>query len=126
MKRMVWSIAIITVIIGASVLGIFNLIHVSDEMLELTSSAQKAVDDEDIKKAEELTEQLSSFWDQQHRTLILYVRHNDVDEISKYLSELKQLLEHGKYSEYSSRISHVELLLQHLQCHWKTLPEQTN
>lgn len=114
MKRMVWSIVIILVIVGVSLLGIFNLRHVSGEMLELTNGAQQAVDQQDIKKAGELTEQLSSFWDQQHHILILYVRHNDVDEISKSLSELDQLLEHGNYAEFSSKISHIELLLEHL------------
>ena len=77
----------------------------TDQVEEYTTNIQTALDQNNITKAQELNYQLSGFWERQHRYLTLYIRHNNIDEISKTISELEQYLQRTDYAEFSSRLS---------------------
>ncbi|WP_270739869.1 DUF4363 family protein [Massilioclostridium coli] len=111
MKRLFVSLGIITVILTISLVGLWHLNFVTDQVEEYTTNIQTALDQNNITKAQELNYQLSGFWERQHRYLTLYIRHNNIDEISKTISELEQYLQRTDYAEFSSRLSYIQQLI---------------
>lgn len=111
MKRLFVSLGIITVILTISLIGLWHLNFVTDQVEEYTTNIQIALDQNNITKAQELNYQLSGFWERQHRYLTLYIRHNNIDEISKTISELEQYLQRTDYAEFSSRLSYIQQLM---------------
>lgn len=111
MKRLFVSLGIITVILTISLIGLWHLNFVTDQVEEYTTNIQIALDQNNITKAQELNYQLSGFWERQHRYLTLYIRHNNIDEISKTISELEQYLQRTDYAEFSSRLSYIQQLI---------------
>lgn len=111
MKRLFVSLGIITVILTISLVGLWHLNFVTDQVEEYTTNIQTALDQNNITKAQELNYQLSGFWEWQHRYLTLYIRHNNIDEISKTISELEQYLQRTDYAEFSSRLSYIQQLM---------------
>ncbi|MBC5787428.1 MULTISPECIES: DUF4363 family protein [Clostridiaceae] len=111
MKRLFVSLGIITVILTISLVGLWHLNFVTDQVEEYTTNIQTALDQNNITKAQELNYQLSGFWERQHRYLTLYIRHNNIDEISKTISELEQYLQRTDYAEFSSRLSYIQQLM---------------
>ena len=111
MKRLFVSLGIITVILTISLVGLWHLNFVTDQVEEYTTNIQTALDQNNKTKAQELNYQLSGFWERQHRYLTLYIRHNNIDEISKTISELEQYLQRTDYAEFSSRLSYIQQLM---------------
>lgn len=111
MKRLFVSLGIITVILTISLIGLWHLNFVTEQVEEYTTNIQIALDQNNITKAQELNYQLSGFWERQHRYLTLYIRHNNIDEISKTISELEQYLQRTDYAEFSSRLSYIQQLI---------------
>lgn len=114
MKRLWVACGMLVLLIALSISSIVYLDHVKDEMNELIQQEQTAVNEQDIKRAEELNQKLSSYWEEQHAVIGLFTRHNEIDQIGLYVSELEQLLEHGEIGDVPAKLSSIQYLLEEI------------
>lgn len=124
MKRCIASSLIIATLILLGFVGMWHINQTTEIMTQIIVEEEAALDQNDMEKAEKLNQQLSDFWNKQHSILTLYIRHNDIDEISKYISELDQLILHQNTSECSSRLSLIKMMIEHIRD--TEIPNPTN
>ncbi|HIZ56699.1 MAG TPA: DUF4363 family protein [Firmicutes bacterium] len=114
MKRLTAILSILILIISASVWGIFNLNRVQKDLNHLIEQSTQAVQNNDFEKAKELHNQLNHLWEEESSILVCYVRHNDLDEITKIISELYYLLEFKNTAEFCAQLNKIEVIFNHI------------
>ncbi len=106
------SIAILIAVLSA--ITIFNIRHTNQEMQAILDQAEAAALRQNITEAAAVVEQLEAFWDKKERSLLLYVKHNDVDALGECISELKYLAKLGDSAEFCSKLNQVRGMIEHI------------
>lgn len=114
MKRLIITSSILILIVCLGIFALLYLYHTNEQITQITTTAQEAVSQGDIKRAQEQIDALSNLWKKTEPWMSSLVRHNDVDEISKYISELHPLLEHNEMGLLSSELNKIQLISEHI------------
>lgn len=114
MKRLIITSSILILIVCLGICSLLYLYHTNEQITQITMTAQEAVNQGDIKRAQEQIDALSNLWTKAEPCMSSLVRHNDVDEISKYMSELYPLLEHNEMGLLSCELNKIQLISEHI------------
>ena len=106
--------AVAITIAGLSAAGILNAHNTRNEMESLLYQAEQAAVSGQFKQAKAAAEKIKSVWDEKEKRLLLYIRHNEIDDIGKSISELKYLAEFGDSAEFCSKLDQTKGLIYHV------------
>ncbi len=108
-------ISVITILIAVlSTITIINVRHTNQEMQTILDSAEEAALNHDLNQAVKVSEQLEDFWEKKERFLLLYVKHNDIDDLGECISELKYLAKLGDVAEFCSKVNQTRGMIEHI------------
>ncbi len=114
MSRLVVAMVIIGLIIGICVFSLVSTYRICNQ---IDAQAQKALEfylAEDYQNAEVETQKLKNLWQEKEHTLVLYVRHNVVDEIGTNVFKLQSYLQYRDTPQYTACIQTIQSLLEDL------------
>lgn len=114
MNRQIIAAVMSCIIIFLGTFGLFNTYQIKEKMCQELETAEKAALSGDITKAEEAAEQARAFWKSKESRLFLYIRHDELDEIEKSISELKYLAKLGDTAEFCSKANQSLALVEHI------------
>ena len=114
MARFVVAMIIIGLIIGVCVFSLVSTYQICDQ---IEAQAQKALElylAEDYQNAEKETQNLKNMWQDKEHALVLYVRHNIVDEICTNVFKLESYMRYRDTAQYTACIQTIKSLLEDL------------
>jgi hypothetical protein len=114
MKRLWIALAILIFLFGTTLLNVFYLSRLTEELAGLLIEAERQAEDGQWERAEELTKQAQSRWDAQTGYLYVVLRHSDTDQVHIGFREVLEFIycqEGGEYSAANAKlVAQIELL----------------
>ena len=104
MKRLVTAVVLLFLIVGISC---FSLFAQERELGELNRLAIELRQTEATGQLEEKSEELFRLWNEKERLLVLFVRHDVLDELTVRMAQLPSLARHGEYGLFYSGVDVV-------------------
>ena len=101
MKRLVTAVVLLFLIVGISC---FSLFAQERELGELAIELRQT---EATGQLEEKSEELFRLWNEKERLLVLFVRHDVLDELTVRMAQLPSLARHGEYGLFYSGVDVV-------------------
>lgn len=114
MKRIIAIFALFGLCIGLSLYTIHHVKAVTNIVETAVSSALDAIKQEDQDALMSSIQELSNFWDKEEDRLIYFVRHTQIDDITKDISRLHALAEWKAYAELSAELSSILWQMEHI------------
>ena len=101
-------------IIGIYGISLYHTHQVTQQMIDRLTVAQEAAKAEETALAAEQAEQLQLFWEEKEKVLMLYIRHNELDQVANNLAQLEALIESGDSAAFYAKLDQTEHLVQHI------------
>lgn len=101
MKRLITSICLLIAILLVSC---FSLYALERDLGELSGLAQELRSSAPDRELEEKSQQLFDLWNQKEKLLVIFVRHDVLDELTSLTAELPSLARHGEYGHFYSGV----------------------
>ena len=114
MKRMIFAIAIIIVIVGIVASGTHYVKQANDVMTNYIKKIETAAKQDNPKQALMLCEAAEKEWVNFEKKLNLFVNHAEICEIGVGISAMKPIIEHNEKAEFFSQLNEVKVMLTHL------------
>lgn len=71
------------------------------------------------------TEAFRDYWEEEENVLVFFVRHSQVDEISRNVARLPDYAKYGYYADLASELAGVRWQIEHIwkseKAHWRNI-----
>lgn len=115
MKR-VWAAgAILTVVLGISILGLTFSNRIISDMRGEIEQVQQALGESQLDVAKEHNDELMRLWQEHYSLLCTYVPHNKLEQVDQSLSVLATNMEYEEFSQLATELSRAYSQLEHLK-----------
>lgn len=121
-RPIIISLAAICIAI-LSAFSLWNTNQVNAQLKDQLEAAEKAAVSGDLKKAAALSEEIDKLWSEKEKWLLIYIKHNEVDDVGKSISELKYLAKFGDVAEFCSKASQTSDMIEHIWISELPLPK---
>ena len=111
MGRKIAVILISLLILGSSLMSVSYTYGVKETLTAMLLEAQQSVENNNIQKAQELSEEIDSYWQEQEQKLIIYINHEEIDQLTDVISQLPSLIKYQNLSVYSSQVDQALSLI---------------
>ena len=101
MKRLVTAICLLLLILGISCFSLYILERDLGELQQLALELRYPTPPEQL---EEKSQQLFDRWNQKEELLVVFVRHDTLDQLTALLAELPSLARHGEHGHFYSEV----------------------
>lgn len=101
MKRLVTAICLLLLILGISCFSLYILERDLGELQQLATELRYQTPTEQL---EEKSQQLFDRWNQKEELLVVFVRHDTLDQLTALLAELPSLARHGEHGHFYSEV----------------------
>jgi len=101
MKRLVTAICLLLLILGISCFSLYILERDLGELQQLATELRYRTPTEQL---EEKSQQLFDRWNQKEELLVVFVRHDTLDQLTALLAELPSFARHGEYGHFYSGV----------------------
>jgi hypothetical protein len=105
MNRLYIAIGTIVLIISISVISLFSLKNTTKEIAFRLDEIKTYSKEEKIEDAIKSADKLYNFFSKKSDMLILFIRHDSIEELEETLSRLSPLLENQDSSEFYAEVS---------------------
>lgn len=114
MKRIVISAVLLAFCIAVSVYTAYYVNNVNELVRAKVEDSLTAIADADEERLHTCIRELSAFWDEREDTLLHYVRHSQIDDITKSVARLEALTAGGDYSELTAELASIRWQMDHI------------
>lgn len=104
MKRLVTAICLLLAIITISCFSLFILERDLGELQSLAEELRYQTPQEEL---EQKSRELFTCWNQKEELLVIFVRHDTLDQLTALLAELPGLARYGEYGHFYSGVDVV-------------------
>ena len=101
MKRLVTAICLLLLILGIRCFSLYILERDLGELQQLVLELRYQTPPEQL---EEKSQQLFDRWNQKEELLVVFVRHDTLDQLTALLAELPSLARHGEHGHFYSEV----------------------
>lgn len=122
MKRLIISCSLLIALLAIGVVSLFYIKNVCSQTIEKSQITKQSIDTQDYQTASQNIKDLESYWKKNEKYLCLFVRHGEIEEISRQISELSDLLKYQDYSESSATLNRIIVIAEHIKATEKPLP----
>ena len=117
MKRLITSVILLVAIICVSTLSLYSLRDQKEAIMTAAAELRSMSGDPDPAVLQEKSQQLFEDWNRREEILVLYIRHDVLDQITQLLAELPALAEYEDWAALFGRLDVVSALMDDL---WKS------
>ena len=117
MKRLITSVILLVAIICVSTLSLYSLRDQKEAIMTAAAELRSMSGDPDPAVLQEKSQQLFEDWNRREEILVLYIRHDVLDQITQLLAELPALAEYEDWAAFFGRLDVVSALMDDL---WKS------
>ncbi len=95
-------------------ISLYHTHQVTRQMIGRLTATEEAARAQKTAQAAEQTEQLQLFWEEKEKVLMLYIRHNELDQVANNLAQMAGLIESGDSAAFYAKLDQTEFLVQHI------------
>ena len=114
MKRFFLSIVICAAIVAACIFSLFRITKVTDELTASLNQIASAVEQQNTDQVIDLVGNFQKDWEQNEKTLMQYIHHDELDTATGIVARLKALARYQDYPELSAEIDRLKHLIRHI------------
>ncbi len=107
MKRLYICLAVIAAITGICIFSMHRISEIKDRVEDYSNAVFTAMEEENYEKTLASVGELTDYWMEQNTVLVRYVRHAQVDDISKGISRLESLARYQVYPDLAAELSAI-------------------
>lgn len=115
MKRVITACVIIALILAASTAALLHLLRVTDELDASLAAIADAIEQNDIPRAAQLTDNLHKEWERNEAIMTRYIHHDELDAITGIVARLPMLAKYGETAEYAAEVARLRHLISHIR-----------
>ena len=122
MKRLIISGLLLIIMVG---FGIGTLVYIDrscSQTIDQAELAKQAIDRQDYQPAAEEIGVMETDWNEKEPYLCLFVRQGELEEISRQMASLSDLLAHRDFSEASASLNRIISIADHIKTTEKPFP----
>ena len=112
MKRVMISIVILLCVVGLCTASQFYLNHTKEKAVSMVETAFDSVNRGDLRTARTQILEFTEYWDREEKYLTIFVRHNQIEELSVVAATMEPLLACGNIADYYVANARVMKLLE--------------
>lgn len=101
MKRIITAVCLLAAIISISCFSLYVLERDIGELNGLVQELRSSPPDGEL---EEKSQQLFDRWNEKEKLLVIFVRHDVLDELTVLTAQLPSLARHGEYGHFYSGV----------------------
>ena len=117
MKRVIIAAILLSAIIFASVFSYIQVRRIRNDVILKIDSLNNLIQEQQYETAVGLADDLYDYWELEEGTLVHYVRHSYIDEISKLIARLPALVKGELYVDFLADLDSIRWQIDHV---WKT------
>jgi hypothetical protein len=106
-KRLYICLAVIAAITGVCIFSMHRISEIKDRVEDYSNAVFTAMEEENYEKTLASVGELTDYWMEQNTVLVRYVRHAQVDDISKGISRLESLARYQVYPDLAAELSAI-------------------
>jgi hypothetical protein len=106
-KRLYICLAVIAAITGICIFSMHRISEIKDRVEDYSNAVFTAMEEENYEKTLASVGELTDYWMEQNTVLVRYVRHAQVDDISKGISRLESLARYQVYPDLAAELSAI-------------------
>lgn len=114
MKRIIIIAILLCFCIGASLYTLYQVNHINDTVDQYVNQSLDALTRADEEELKMHLEDLSQFWHEAEDRLIHFVRHTQIEDITKSVSRLQALASGEDYSELAAELASIRWQIEHI------------
>lgn len=114
MGRKISIIVISILLLSTSLLSVWYAKNVKENLSALLEKTKISAESENVEQTKKLVEETQIYWEQQEQTLLIFISHDEVDQLSDIISRLTSLIEHDDLSEFCSQIDKALNAIEHI------------
>ena len=114
MGRKISIIVISILLLSTSLLSVWYAKNVKENLSALLEKTKISAESENVEQTKKLVEETQIYWEQQEQTLLIFISHDEVDQLSDIISRLTSLIEHDDLSEFCSQIDEALNAIEHI------------
>lgn len=122
MKRLIISGLLLIIMVGIGISTLIYIDHSCSQTIDQAELAKQAIDRQDYQTATEEIGVLETDWNEKEPYLCLFVRHGELEEISRQMASLSDLLAHQDFSEASASLNRIISIADHIKTTEKPFP----
>ena len=108
------SLGLLVLVLALSFWGLFAIAEVRDQVSAQAAELQAAVGIVSPECLGDMAAQFAQSWEPQEHLLIRFVRHAEIDELSRSISRLEMLARYNDIGEFSAEIARIDRLMRHI------------
>ena len=117
MKRLIVVAVLLIGIVGIAVFSRNRISEARERVFAYTSAILAYIEEENSPGIEKTVASLNDYWQKEQQLLILFIRHSEVDEISRTVARLKSLTDPEDHSQLGSELRAIAWQIDHI---WQT------
>lgn len=114
MNRLYVAIGLIVLTLVICTTGVLMIGYYKNKYTEELETAYTEFKNENYDKVFELIDSFEKQWEKSERKLLVFVNHNELDEISRISSALKYYLIYKDYPMFSSELYKIIGIMEHI------------
>lgn len=114
MKRLITVLVVIGGIVAICVYSLHRVSDMRENMNAYTNAIFAAIEIRDTPGAQEGVRQLTEYWNHEEYILIRFVRHAQVDEVTKAVSKLDSLALYENWGELHAELNVIDWHVEHI------------
>lgn len=115
MKRFAASLVILAMLLGLVVFAVWDLNWRTQATLELLQEVEDQLSDEDRERTLKMMEELCRQWEEHEDTMTHYVRHDQLEDVSKQLERAMVLARWNDPTDLAADLAEARHHVEHLR-----------
>lgn len=114
MNRILIAVGLLAAIVALSFCSLFTFIGIQRDVTAQMDDLNALIDREDYDALTEAAWKVSNEWSEKEHTLIRFIRHQELDEVTSTMTRLPMLAQYRDIGELAAEINHIRVLLHHI------------
>lgn len=114
MLRKIGIALICLIILVSGSFSIYYTYEVKETMSAMLGEARLSVEEKNVPKAKELSEQIHQYWKEHEQNLIIFVHRQEVDSLTDVVAQFNSLIEYEDLSMFSSQVDQALNIIENI------------
>ena len=115
MRRIIICIALLCGIILTGFYSSYKITYINENVTMHIDAITVSLNEEDHAAVIRNIDALRSFWDAEETTLMHFVKHGEIDNVSFCIAKLPSLAAYGNFSDLSSELASIRRQVEHIK-----------
>ena len=114
MSRVFIALGLLAAIVTLSICSLLTFIGIKEDVTLQMDELDTLIEAEDYEALTQECFRVSEEWQEKEHTLIRFIRHQELDEVTGTMTRLPMLAKYRDIGELAAEVNHIRILLHHI------------